>query len=86
MTDAHKTSPAVDSDCLRSFDLLYAYLAGELKDPQALATIQHHLEHCHSCMSRAQIEREIDLRLRASGEAAASDSLHSRLDKLLDSL
>ncbi|HEX9185277.1 MAG TPA: hypothetical protein VF876_18630 [Burkholderiales bacterium] len=86
MTHAHRPSPPVDGDCLQSFDLLYAYLAGELKDPAALATIQHHLAHCQSCMSRAQIEREIDRRLRASADSAATASLHSRLDKLLKDL
>jgi len=74
----------VDSDCLRAFDHLYAYLNGELKDPEAVAMIEHHLDHCRSCFSRAQIEREINDRLREANPGEAPASLQSRLKKIID--
>jgi len=74
----------VDSDCLQAFDHLYAYINGELKDPKAVAMIEHHLDHCRSCFSRAQIEREINARLKTVSPDAAPASLQDRLKKLID--
>lgn len=80
----HPDKPDIqDSDCLQAFDHLYAYLNGELKDPQALAMIEHHLDHCRSCYSRAQIEKEINKRLISNGENSP-ESLQNRLKKLID--
>lgn len=75
----------VDSDCLKAFDHLYAYINGELKDPDAVAMIEHHLGHCRSCFSRAQIEREINERLKKAKEDRVPASLQKRLKKLIDS-
>lgn len=74
----------LDSDCLEAFDHLYAYLNGELKDPDAVTRIETHLSHCRSCFSRAQIEREINERLKQSGTATPPASLQNRLKKLID--
>ena len=60
MTDKTDKPDVVDSDCLEAFDHLYAYLNGELHDRLTLAKIEHHLGHCKSCFSRAQMERELN--------------------------
>jgi len=85
MTHDNDKPKIVDSDCLKAFDNLYAYLNDELKDPHALAEIEHHLEHCRSCYSRAQVEREINKRLKQSGQPEAPASLQNRLKKIIDS-
>jgi len=87
MSDKHDKSgkpEIVDSDCLEAFDHLYAYLNGELKDPKAVAMIEHHLDHCRSCFSRAQIERQINERLKQTGTREPPASVQNRLKKLID--
>ena len=84
MTNKSDKPEVQDSDCLEAFDHLYAYINGELKDPGAVAMIEHHLDHCRSCFSRAQIEREINERLKQSGKKATPPSLQKRLKKLID--
>jgi len=73
----------IDSDCLQAFDHLYAYLNGELKDPKAVAMMEHHLDHCRSCFSRAEMERELNERMKKSGKSTTPRSLQDRLDKLI---
>jgi anti-sigma factor (TIGR02949 family) len=84
MTNKTDKPDQLDSDCLEAFDHLYAYLNGELKDPDAVAKIEHHLDHCRSCFSRAQIERELNARLKQSGNDTPPESLQNRLKKLID--
>lgn len=86
MTRETDKSRIVDSDCLKAFDHLYAYLNGELKDPEAVAMIEHHLDHCRSCFSRAQIEREINKRLKKSGTDGAPAALQNRLKGIIEKL
>ena len=75
---------ALDSDCLEAFDHVYAYLNNEIKDPDILARIEHHLSHCKSCYSRAEMERKINRRLEDSRENRVSGRLHKRLKNLID--
>ena len=84
MTNETDKDKVLDSDCLEAFDHLYAYLNGELKDPKTLAKIEHHLGHCKSCFSRAQMERQLNERLKNSGKQKAPESLQKRLRNLLD--
>jgi len=84
MTNESDKFKVVDSDCLEAFDHLYAYLNGELKDPEQLAKIEHHLGHCKSCFSRAQMERELNDRIKKSGKAKTPESLQKRLRNLMD--
>jgi anti-sigma factor (TIGR02949 family) len=84
MTNESDKDQVVDSDCLEAFDHLYAYLNGELKDQKTLAKIEHHLGHCKSCFSRAQMERELNERIKNSGKQKAPESLQKRLRNLLD--
>jgi len=84
MTSKPDKPENLDSDCLKAFDHLYTYLNGELKDPNAVAMIEEHLSHCRSCYSRAQIEREINERLKKTGAGPTPPSLEDRLKKLID--
>ncbi|MBE0612869.1 MAG: anti-sigma factor [Burkholderiales bacterium] len=83
-----KSIPAItDSDCLQAMDHLYAYLDGELGDhPETFAIVEHHLGHCKSCFSRAEMERVLNERLKESGKGDAPDSLKKRLRKLMNNL
>jgi len=74
----------VDADCLQAFDHLYACINGELKDPNAVVTIEQRPDHRHSCFSRAPIEREINACLKGAGADGAPPSLQNRLKKLID--
>lgn len=76
----------LDADCLEAFDHVYAYINNELKDPVILARIEHHLSHCESCFSRAEMERRINDRIKATEKPKSPDSLSRRLDDLLGSL
>ena len=86
MSDEHKNHEEHEIDCLEAFDHLYAYLNDEIKDPIDLANIEHHLSHCKSCFSRAQIERELNERLKQSGKTEVPKALQNRLRNLIDDL
>ncbi len=83
MTNESNKPEITDSDCLEAFDHLYAYINGELDDPKSIAMIEHHLDHCRSCYSRAQVEREINERLKKAGCPKPPPGLKNRLDKLI---
>jgi len=87
-TDKHE-----DIGCLEAIETLYAWLDDEL-DAEQTASFEHHLRHCKSCYSRAELERALTGHIRrstgqAAGEgrqSAAPASLQNRLDKLLKEL
>jgi anti-sigma factor (TIGR02949 family) len=76
----------IDSDCLEAMDHLYAYLNEELDDKELLAKVEHHLGHCRSCFSRAEIEREINERINKSGKEKTPESLQYRLRNIIDKI
>lgn len=83
--DSHKHHDHEDdSDCLEAMDHIYAYLNGELADEETLHRIEHHLSHCKSCYSRAELEREINKRLKESSQEEIPNTLKSRLHDLMD--
>jgi len=84
MTDKPDKPEIVDSDCLEAFDHLYAYLNGELKDPKSVSMIEHHLDHCRSCFSRAQMERKLNEKLKNTGKDKTPPSLQERMKKIID--
>ena len=86
MTDASDEKEVLDSDCIEAFDHLYAYLNNEIDDKETLARIEHHLGHCKSCYSRAQMERELNERIKKSGKDKTPESLQNRLRDLIDNL
>lgn len=83
MTDDPDKHDIADTDCLEAFDHLYAYLNGELDDEVATARLEHHLGHCKSCFSRAQMERQLNERLKESGKHKSPESLRGRLHDLI---
>lgn len=84
MTNKSGKPELTDNDCLEAFDHLYAYINGELEDANSVAMIEHHLSHCRSCFSRAQIEREINERLKKTGKPKPPARLKNRLNQLID--
>jgi anti-sigma factor (TIGR02949 family) len=84
MTNEIDKPEVLDSDCLEAFDYLYAYLNGELKDEKTLAKLEHHLGHCKSCYSRAQMERELNERMKQSDIDKPPEKLQKRLRNLID--
>lgn len=81
-----KEIPAItDSDCLAAMDHLYAYLNDEMGDlPLERAMVEHHLDHCRSCFSRAEMERLLNERLRQSEDETTPETLKKRLRALMD--
>jgi mycothiol system anti-sigma-R factor len=86
MTDGKRPKGDEDIGCLESIEALYAYLDGEIRDPQALAAIEHHLGHCRSCFSRMELERNLTARARQSTRSQAPASLQERLRNLLEKI
>lgn len=86
MNDKTDKPVAIGIDCLEAFDHLYAYLNDEISNPTDLANIEHHLSHCKSCYSRAQIERELNKRMKDTGQDDLPESLQNRLNNLIDDL
>lgn len=73
---------ARDITCDEVLEQLFAYLDGELSADQ-LATIEHHLEHCRDCFSRAEFERKLRAKVAEAAQAAAPDRLHRRVRMLM---
>lgn len=86
MSEQKNTVTPEEIGCLESIETLYAYLDGEVRNPADLAKIEHHLGHCRSCYSRAELERRLSGRLRSSGALKAPDALRDRLKDLLGKL
>lgn len=59
-------------------------LDGELKDPKSIENFEHHMSHCRSCYSRAEIENQLTDRLRAASGSHASEQLKKRPRNLID--
>lgn len=86
MTNESENPEEKNISCLEAFDHLYAYLNNEITDQADLANIEHHLSHCKSCFSRAQMERELNQRMKESGQETPPESLKKRLRQLIDEL
>lgn len=82
--DREETEPE-DIGCIEAINSLYAYLDGEINDPETLEKIEHHLGHCRVCYSRRELEALLTERIRRSAKVQASESLHNRLKDLMDS-
>jgi len=83
----------VDIGCLEAIEFFYAWLDNELDDRDT-SKFEHHLSHCKSCWSRAEVERALTEHIKRSASAGSSKvsdtqvpvSLQNRMDKLLDKL
>ena len=85
MTSNHEKGNMREIDCIEAIDMLYVYLDGEIEDKIAVEELEQHIEHCHSCYTRSQLENELTKRMKKSASKQAPDSLKNRLNKLMDS-
>ena len=69
--------------CIEAINALYAYLDGELDDPESIAQFEHHLTHCRHCYSRTELETALTEKLRKSSRDKAPEKLQHRLRDLI---
>lgn len=86
MNSTTETGKHEDIGCLAAIEAFYAYLDGQLEDPNSIADFEHHMSHCRSCFSRAEVEKLLTERMRQSGTSAAPQELRSRIRRLVDEL
>jgi len=84
MSDATDDAGTDDIGCLEALEAFYAYLDGELDNPESIANFEHHMSHCRSCFSRAEMERALTAHIQKSSKSRAPDALRSRLRDLID--
>jgi len=72
-----------DIGCLAAIEMFYAYLDGELDDSVSIADFEHHMAHCRSCFTRAEMEGLLNERLRELAGRRAPDRLKSRVRDLM---
>lgn len=84
MNDCKTTHSHADIGCLQAIEAFYAYLDGELDDPKSIEAFEHHMSHCRSCYSRADVEKMLTRRMRQSAESKAPSELQDRLRKLMN--
>lgn len=80
----HKKDETKDPlECKDVVKKIFEYIDGEL-DEHTHDDIEHHLEHCRSCFSRAEFEAELKSRVKNAGEEKAPEKLNKRLNNLID--
>lgn len=84
MNDGDDKTEVEEIGCLEAINSLYAYLDGEIDDPDTLEKIEHHLGHCRVCYSRRELETLLTERLKRSAKARASEQLQNRLRQMMD--
>jgi len=84
MTKDNDIHDIEDIDCTEAIDKLYAYLDGEIDDAEVINRLEHHLEHCHSCFTRSQVETVLTDRMKAAAEKQTPESLKNRLRDMID--
>lgn len=84
MNSSKDTHTHDDIGCLQAIEAFYAYLDGELDDPKSIGEFEHHMNHCRSCYSRADIEKRLNARMRDSSRSKAPERLQERLHRLMD--
>jgi anti-sigma factor (TIGR02949 family) len=72
-----------DLNCEQVLAHLMAYLDHEI-DAEAAARIEHHLEACRGCFSRAEFERHLKEHVHAAGSRTAPESLRARIKQIID--
>lgn len=68
--------------CEEALKRLYDYLSHGLSAADA-AEVEHHLQICRACFSRADFERQLKERLAAIGREPAPEALQKRIRELL---
>lgn len=69
--------------CEDVLENLFIYLDREV-DEKMHADIEHHLQQCRECYSRADFERRLKQRIAETGEADAPEELQQRIKSLID--
>lgn len=69
--------------CEEVVQRLFPYIDKELDD-RAKAEVEHHLETCRGCYTRAEFEKKLKAKVAETGEARAPDQLRKRLKGLID--
>jgi anti-sigma factor (TIGR02949 family) len=62
---------------------LLAYLDRDMDAPTA-AAIDHHLQDCRGCFTRAEFERKLKAHLRAAADKPAPAQLRARVKDILE--
>ena len=75
-----------DIDCMDAIEHLYAYLDGELNNPQEIAEFENHLKHCENCFSRKELEIKLSKRIQKDSKGDVPKSLQNRLKNIIDNL
>ena len=68
--------------CEEALKHLLAYLDQEL-GPAKRRELEHHIEICRSCFSRAEFEKRLKTQLREVGQESVGASLEERIKALL---
>jgi anti-sigma factor (TIGR02949 family) len=69
--------------CEEVIEHLLDYLDGEINEVKR-AQIDHHLEECRGCFSRAEFETALRKRIGQAGERQAPPTLEARIKALID--
>jgi anti-sigma factor (TIGR02949 family) len=75
-----------DIGCLQAIEAFYAYLDGEIEDPKSIEEFEHHMRHCRSCYSRADVEKLLSQRIADSAKTKTPEMLQNRLRNLMDEI
>ncbi len=75
---------ATSISCEEVIEQLFAFLDREL-DEDVNDQIEAHLARCRDCFTRAEFERRLRERIRAASDVEAPETLHRRLQGLMDS-
>jgi len=84
MSDEKEPNDVEEIDCIEAIDNLYAYLDGELDDPETIRKFESHLDHCRSCYTRRELESKLSERLRTAARTKVPAGLRDRLRDLID--
>lgn len=68
-------------NCEEALARLLDFLDREL-DPHRHAEMEHHLEVCRACYSRAEFEKRLKARLAEAGTEKPSEEFESRIRRL----
>ena len=68
--------------CIDAISRLQAYLDSEL-GAVSEAEIDHHLEHCRECFSRAEFEKMLRKRVSETDSEKAPEAVRARIQDIL---
>lgn len=68
--------------CEEVLEHLFAYIDQEL-DSEKKAEVEHHMEGCRGCFSRAEFEKRFRAKVIETGLSEAPERVHQRVRALL---